>query len=91
MAAQLISYDLIAPGKDYSNLHAAIKKLGNWWHCLESTWIVDTDSSSASIRDELKAHIDSNDKLLVVRLEGHWASEHLTAECNKWLTEHVGA
>jgi hypothetical protein len=91
MAAQLITYDLISPGQDYTDLHEAIKSFGSWWHCLESTWIVDTGSSTGSIRDTLKQHIDANDKLLVAQLESHWASMHLTDDCNKWLKEHVGA
>lgn len=88
MPAQLISYDLITPGRDYTNLHEAIKKLGAWWHCVESVWIVDTQTSTSSIRDTLSKHIDANDKLLVVQLQGTWATMHLSEECNKWLRDH---
>ena len=54
----LISYDLNSPGKNYAQLYAAIQKLGSWWHCLDSTWIVAhpgpsiwllTDSSKAAM------------------------------------------
>lgn len=41
MSIYLITYDLMAPGKDYNKLFDAIKKLGSWFHCLDSTWIVD--------------------------------------------------
>jgi hypothetical protein len=89
MPAQLITYDLVSPGRDYSKLHDAIKNLGSWWHCIESTWIVDTLASTSSIRDTLTAHIDGNDKLLVVQLQGNWASMHLSDDCNRWMKEHV--
>lgn len=91
MATQLISYDLLTPGKNYSQLHAAIKALGLWWHCLESTWIVETAEGSAAIRDALSSHIDANDKLLVVGLNGNWATRHLEQNCNDWLRKHLGA
>lgn len=91
MPAQLISYDLITPGRDYTNLHEAIKKLGSWWHCLESVWIVDTQTSTSSIRDTLSNHIDANDKLLVVQLQGSWATMHLSEQCNKWLRDHLAS
>jgi hypothetical protein len=91
MAAQLITYDLLAPGRDYSSLHLAIKELGSWWHCVESTWIVDSALPPSTIRDILRAHLDANDKLVVLQLEGHWASQHLNENCNNWLREHVGS
>lgn len=66
----LISYDLISPGKEYKNLHDAIKGLSTtWWHCLESVWIIKTSSGAVAIRDSLSKHIDQNDKLLVVLLK----------------------
>ena len=89
MSAQLISYDLITPGRNYATLHEAIKGLGSWWHCLESTWIVDTTESTTSVRDKLSSHIDANDKLLVVGLNGSWATNHLGTDCNDWLRSHL--
>ena len=85
MAAQLISYDLKKPGQDYGKLFDAIKAIGSWWHCLESVWIVVTDKSSSVVRDELQTHVDSNDKLVVLKLSGGWASLNLPDNCNEWL------
>lgn len=90
MAAQLITYDLVTPGKDYSKLHDAIRGSGTWWHCLESTWIINTGETSSAIRDRLSAYIDQNDKLLVVGLNGNWATLHLDQECTSWLKAQVG-
>lgn len=89
MAIQLISYDLIAPGRDYSKLHEAIKNLGNWWHCLESTWIVNTSRTVSDIRDTLKNYVDDNDRLLVVTLGTSWASWRLSQQCNDWLRNNI--
>ncbi len=89
MAAFEISYDLVQPGRDYTRLFQAIKAYPNWAHVLESVWIVQSNGSASAIRDDLKGHIDSNDKLLVTRLQGDWASWNLGKERNDWLQSSV--
>lgn len=89
MACKLISYDLDKPNRNYTDLHEAIKSLGSWWHCLESVWIVDTLQTSAQIRDALKLHLDSGDKLAVFNLSGGWATYNLSKDCNDWLRNHL--
>lgn len=83
--AYLITYDLMAPGKDYSSLHQAIQALGPCCHCLDSIWLVLNAASAGEIRDYLKAYVDRNDRLLVVQLTGHWASWSLPQKCVDWL------
>lgn len=89
MASVLITYDLITPGKKYSELHNAIKALGSWWHCVESTWIIKSDLSVVQIRDALKKHVDANDKLLVLGLSGVGAWVGLDKNCSDWLTSNL--
>ncbi|WP_437804547.1 SinR family protein [Sorangium sp. So ce693] len=89
MAIYLISYDLNTPGQDYKHLHAAIRELGAWTHPLDSVWIVDCDHTAAEIRDTLKYHIDSNDTLIVVRLQGAWASWNMSTNTVTWLKKHL--
>ena len=54
MATILITYD-IHPTKDegYDNLIEKIQSFGDWWHHLESTWIVKCAHSPREIRDQL--------------------------------------
>jgi len=89
MAKQLISYDLVQPGRDYAELFEAIKAIGLWWHCLESVWIVVTDLTSAQVRDRLTPHIDTNDKLAVFKLAGDWATQGLDKDRNDWLRKNM--
>jgi len=90
MAKQLITYDLVQPGRDYTELFEAIKSLGGTpWHCLESVWIVVTDLTSKQVRDQLEPHIDGNDKLAVFSLAGGWATAGLPAKCNIWLRNNM--
>jgi hypothetical protein len=90
MKSFLIGYDLNKPGQNYENLFVAIKKLaGTWWHCLDSTWIIKSDSTAAAIRDALSPHIDQSDELLVVELSGVGAWVGFNAECSGWLKENL--
>jgi hypothetical protein len=74
MGTLLIGYDLDKPGQDYSNLMAAIKGLGSWWHHLDSTWLVKSDLTTKAARDLLAKHIDDNDELLVISVTGREAA-----------------
>jgi hypothetical protein len=66
----LVGYDLVSPGKDYTDLITAIKGLGPWWHHLDSTWLVKTELPASAVRDTLRAHIDANDELLAIDVTG---------------------
>jgi len=90
MATYLIGYDLNKSGKDYAALIEAIKKIAkNWWHCLDSTWIIKHDGPSVSIRDALSPYIDSNDELLVVKLTGEGAWIGFDKQCSDWLLNNL--
>jgi hypothetical protein len=85
----LIGYDLNMSGQDYSTLIEKIKELGDWWHCLDSTFIIKSTSTSISIRDYLTNFIDLNDKLLVVGLNGEAAWHGFNSECSNWLKNNL--
>ena len=89
MATVLITYDLASPGQKYADLHEAIQAAANWWHCVESTWIIKSDLSLEVIRDRLLASLDSNDKLLVVQLTGAAAWAGFDQDCSSWLTNNL--
>jgi hypothetical protein len=88
LAVYLIGYDL-HEGQDYSDLEEAIRNIGTWWHCLDSTWLVVSDRTAASIRDGLLNHIRSDDKLLVMLYGGVAAWYGFTGNCQDWLTNNL--
>lgn len=88
-ASILIGYDLNRPHQDYPELISAIKAVGTWWHCLDSTWIVKTDLTCVQVRDRLKVHIDSNDELLVAKLTGEAAWTGFDKQCSDWLKNNL--
>lgn len=89
MKSYLISYDLNKPGQNYNDLYEAIKKIGTWWHHLDSTWIIRSSQSAEEIRDQLKANIDSNDKLIVIILTGEAAWCGFSTSGSKWLKDNL--
>ncbi len=74
----IISYDLVAPGRNYQPLYTELEKLGGK-RVLLSQWAINsTGTSAVEIRDHLKTFMDANDRLLVTELDGtSWASFNL--------------
>lgn len=91
MSKILIGYDLNMTGQRYDTLIALIKKtFPNYWHCLDSTWIVDTSMTPVQVRDWLRTQIDSNDELFVVDISGKAAAwVGFTGDCNDWLSKNL--
>lgn len=89
MATHLIGYDLNKAGKNYDGLKDEIKKLGAWWHHLDSTWIVKSDLTVSQIRDKLSPYIDSDDELLVVTLTGAGAWKGFNTQGSDWLKKNL--
>lgn len=69
MKTLLVGYDL-NKAKDYPKLHEALKAEPLWWHYLDSTWLVRSNSSCFEMRDKLRSLIDSDDELLVIDVTG---------------------
>ncbi len=89
MATYIVGYDLNRPHQDYPDLIEAIKAYGTWWHHLDSTWIIVTNSTAKEIRDDLARHIDSNDELLVVKSGGVGAWKGFDDKGSSWLKDHL--
>ena len=91
MKTYMIGYDLNRPrgADDYPKLIAAIKAIGSWWHHLDSTWLVKTDSTAVQIRDQLTPYVDAGDELLVACLTGEAAWRGFNDEGSEWLKNNL--
>lgn len=89
MTTYVVSYDLVAPGRDYKELFEYLKSHDNWAHPLESTWLIVTSLSAVDLRDGIKSHVDANDKVLVVKSAGTGAWRNLVQKVTDWLHEHL--
>lgn len=85
-----VCYDLNKPGQNYTALIDAIKGLSsNWWHHLDSTWIIKTSLSVVDVRDRLSKHIDQSDELLIMTCHAPAAWTGFNAEGSQWLKANL--
>ena len=91
IATILIAYDIHpTEGKMYDDLIERIQSLGDWWHHLESAWIVRCAYSPREIRDQLKSYIGTDDQLLVLEISGdtaEWAGVNDAG--THWLKDNI--
>lgn len=65
----LVTYDLNAPGKNYDNLWAALRRYDYVRDPgLDSVWFLSTTQTAGQISDVLRIHIDVNDCFFVTQL-----------------------
>lgn len=89
MKTQLVSYDLKAPGKDYSKLHAYLKEFG-WARPLESVWFIRTELTSMQLCTGILSHIDGNDRVMVVEVtQNEVAWKNLPADVVTWINSNI--
>ena len=90
MAVHWVNYDLNKTGQNYDGLIEYLTSIGAWAKPLKSSFLVDTNLSVSEVRDGAAKHIDSNDCLLVMRVDGdNWASWGLLAEVTDWMKERI--
>lgn len=85
----LVSYDLRSPGKNYTRLIEALKSFEDWWHGLDSVWIVFYSGSAIDLTRYLKQFLDRNDQLVAVEIARDWASLNISDECSQWLRSRL--
>lgn len=84
-----ISYDLIGPNRDYDKIHKAIRDLGSWAYIHESLFIVKSSKTSSQLYDILITSLDSNDKLLIVKLGKDATWINLPQDVSDWLKSNL--
>lgn len=89
MTSYLVTYDLTAPNRDYSALIEHFKSYGTYSHALDSTWLIVSDKTTKEVRDTALKHIDSDDKILVVKLAGAAAWRSLRTKTGEWIKKNL--
>jgi len=85
----MVSCDLNTPGKDYDDLIEALESYPNWWHCLDSTWIITTGHTAVRVCNHLGQFTDPNDKLLVAELTGAAVWKGFSERASTWLKDNL--
>lgn len=89
MGTFLISYSLHAPIQDYHGLVGELKRIGTWWYCMESVWIIVSNETCSLLRDRLVPHMAKDDELFIVGIKGNWATHNFSDGCNDWLAKNL--
>ena len=86
----MVGCDLNKSGQNYDKLIDALKSnYDNWWHHLDSTWLIKTSKTCVEVRDDLKTLIDGNDELLVAELTGTAAWTGFSDKGSTWLKNNL--
>lgn len=82
MALYLISYDLMAPGKDYKDLWAGLRGI-NAARILESEWLTRREGTTPiGLANYALRFMDANDKIFVTEVPNNFAYRLLLADPN---------
>lgn len=88
MKVYLVTYDLKKFGKDYTGLYTALKSSYNWWHQLDSTWLVATNESLVQVWNRIAPHLDLNDIALVIEVKRNYQG-WLPKDAWDWINAYV--
>jgi hypothetical protein len=77
----VVSYDLLAPGRDYQKLYEALRAV-RAERVLESVWMLKGTYTAVQLREHFTQFIDANDRLLVAQV-GDWAGWRLRIDPNR--------
>lgn len=85
----LVTYDLNKPEQNYSGLFEFLKSNKNWWHHLDSTWLIKSDEEIEIFKNKVKAQIDDNDSLLIINVTDDKYKGWLTKKAWDWLRNNI--
>ena len=83
-----LTYDLHKPGQNYEALKKELKASTNWWHYLQSTWLIYTSETANQLWNRIAPIIDKNDSVLIIEVRNNkqgWLPE----EAWKWINSHI--
>jgi len=90
MAVHWVNYDLNKTGQNYDELIKYLKSHQSWAKPLKSSFLVKTSLGVGELRDGIKKHIDSNDDVLVINVDGRsWASYGISSEVTDWMKQNL--
>jgi hypothetical protein len=85
MPVFIVAYDLNKPGQLHDKLADQLKEFPHC-HAQGSVWFIEARGPAPALRDVLRTHIDTNDKLFVDQISGAWAGSGMPV-CGKWLND----
>ena len=90
MNAYIVTYDL-RNQRNYPAVYAALKRYHDVIPLLESSWGITSSCDAMTILNDLRNHIDRDDRLFIVRASSNWSSLQLDAGAIAWFRRNVAA
>lgn len=81
-----ITYDLKKPGQNYTGLSEELKKK-DWWHYLDSTWLIHSSETANQIYERISQYLDENDQILINEF-GNDYQGYLPSDAWNWIRDH---
>lgn len=90
MNTLLVSYDLIAPDRNYESVRGFLESHVNWAKPVQSLYLVKANKTAESLRNELNAYLDTNDKVIVVDVTKDAAAwKGLSDQISSWIKANI--
>lgn len=90
MNTLLISYDLISPGRNYEPLRGFLESHSYWAKPVQSLYLVKSNKSAESLRNDLAPFLDINDKIIVVDVTKDAAAwKGLSDKVSNWIIDNL--
>lgn len=93
MAKYLVTYDLVGTSEssdDYTRLIKRIKEFPNWGKVQKSVWLIKSGKTAVEVRDDLWSYMDSNDRLMVIKVTGTAAWKNEICK-RQWLKDFLNS
>ena len=74
MNTLLVSYDLIAPSRNYEPLREFLESHSSWAKPVQSLYLVKSSKSAKLLRNDLTSFLDTNDKIIVINVTSDGAA-----------------
>lgn len=84
----MISYDLNSPGQNYKALSDELQNSPDWWHYLDSTWLIYTSETPDQIMNRIASILDKNDRILIIEVKNN-KQGWLTKEAWGWINKYI--
>jgi hypothetical protein len=84
----LVTYDLKKPGADYTGLYEVLKTAPNWYHFLDSCWLLSTNETPSQWFEKVRSKIDQNDNIFIVDISRQPRQGWLNKDVWDWINTH---
>lgn len=85
----IVTYDLVAPGRNYDKIIEKIQRYEGWARLADSSYLISTGHNAVDVRDDLLRVMDANDVLFVAPVGVPAAWWGLSNEVANWIHSEI--